>query len=709
MARRHPNAGPDSEHGIREADVSAGTPGLRVAVDTGGTFTDVVAIDEAAGRTYVTKTPSTPREPWVALMEGLRKIAAEAGGEIGGVSTLIHGTTTATNALLEGRFDRLGLIVTRGFRHLLEIARQSVPDGYGNSYFWVKPPRIVALERVEEVGGRMDHHGAELTALDSDDVRAAGERFARLGVDCVAVCLLHAYANPAHELRARELLTESLPDAFVSLSCEVLPEYREYERAMTTTIDVMVKPHTRDYLMRGRRELDAATGGVPFLIMQSNGGVVGVERAAEKPITTLLSGPAAGVLGASFVAERAGYRDLLTLDAGGTSTDVALVEDLRPLYTTEGRFDRFPIKTPMVDVVAVGTGGGSIAWIGPQRALKVGPRSAGADPGPICYLRGGTEPTVTDANLVLGRIPPRLAWGQVPLDVDAAREGVARLGAELGLGLEDTALGILEIAAWNQSNGIRRVSIERGREPSDYCLVAFGGSGGMLAHHVAGLLGIRTVLVPENPGNLSAFGLQVTDIKRDYVRTLVRDETRASAAELERAWAELERRGRDDLLGEGVPAEAIVLRRSADMRYVGEAHEVQVPAAEGPLTDATLPALFGAFHGVHERTFGYAYEGLQHGEIVNLRVEAVGSVRRPRLQADEAAPAASEAEPVEHRDVVFDGLGAVACPIHLRERLAPGARLDGPAVVEESGSTVVVYDGWTARVDRYRNLITERG
>jgi N-methylhydantoinase A len=681
---------------------------LRVAVDTGGTFTDVVAIDEAAGRTYVTKTASTPRQPAIALMEGLRKVTEAAGAQPRSVTTLIHGTTTATNALLEGRFDRLGLLVTKGFRHLLEIARQSVPDGYGNSYFWVKPPRIVPLERVYEISGRMDHAGHELKPLAEEDVEAAATRLGGLGVDCVAICLLHAYANDRHERRARELLLEKLPGAFVSISSEVLSEYREYERAMTTTIDVMVKPHTRDYLVRAEAELADRTGGVPFLIMQSNGGVVGAAKAAEKPITTLLSGPAAGVLGATFVAERAGYRDILTLDAGGTSTDIALVEDLKPLYTSEGKFDRFPVKTPMIDVVAVGTGGGSIAWVGPQRALKVGPRSAGADPGPMCYGRGGEEPTVTDANLVLGRIPPFLVGGQVALDVDRAEKGIAALGERIGLGPEETASGILEIAAWNQSNGIRRVSIERGREPSDYCLVAFGGSGGMLAHHVADLLEIRTVLVPENPGNLSAFGLQVADIKRDYVTTLVRAEDRVRAAELEAAWAALERHGRDDLIAEGVGEADIVLVRSADMRYVGEAHEVPVSAGEGGLDEPRLAQLFGRFHDVHERTFGYAYRGRQPGELVNLRVQAIGSVRRPRLEV-EAGLDAQAANPISRRNVYFAGLGSVACPIYEREALPPGSELAGPAVIQEFGSTVVVYDGWHLRVDKYRNLICERG
>jgi N-methylhydantoinase A len=678
--------------------------GLRVAVDTGGTFTDVVAI--SGGRSWAAKTPSRPDDPAIALAEGVRKIAAQAGMTAADVTTLIHGTTTATNALLQGDFSRLGLIVTKGFRHVLEIARQSVPDGYGNSYFWVKPPRIVALERVREVGGRVDHRGEEIAPLAEEDAREAARALGALGVDCIAVCLLHSYAQDAHELRVGEILREELPDAVISLSCEVLPEYREYERAVTTTIDAMVKPHTRDYLMRAGEELRrAAGGGTPFLIMQSNGGVVTAARAAERPITTLLSGPAAGVLGAAFVAERAGYRDLLTLDSGGTSTDVALVEDLAPLVTTEGRFDRFPVKTPMVDVVAVGTGGGSIAWIGPQGGLKVGPRSAGAHPGPLCYGRGGTEPTVTDANLMLGRIPAELAGGEVQLDVEPSRAGIEALGAQIGLSADETAIGIIEIAAWNQANAIRQVSVQRGREPGDYCLVAFGGSGGMLAAHVAELLDIGTVLTPKDPGNLSAFGLQVTDVKRDYVTTLVRSEDDADPAELEAGWDALEAQGRAELLAEGVADADVQLGRSADVRYVGEAHEVQVPLAPGEAPEAAFEKL----HDVHERTFGYAYRGRQKAEVVNLRVQAVGLVQRPELDAAQDEPPPSTPEPQGTRPVFFEGDGHVDCPIHRRETLPLGARISGPTVVEESGSTVVVLPGWTARVDRHANLVSERG
>ena len=691
--------------------MSAAPASVRVSIDTGGTFTDIVAIDEASGVVHTTKTPSTPEDPSRALLEGIRKIARLGGFAPTDVSTVVHGTTTATNAVLQRDFERLGLIVTRGFRHVLEIARQSVPDGYGNSYFWVKPPRPVTLERVCEVGGRLRHDGSELEPLVEEDIVAAADELRSAGVDCIAVCLLHSYADDVHERRVGELLAQLMPEAFVSLSCVVLPEYREYERAMTTILDVLVKPFTRDYLARADAGLVETVGRVPFLIMQSNGGVVSASEVGAKPITTLVSGPAAGVLAAAFIGERAGYRNLLTLDAGGTSTDVCLIEDLTPRLTSETRVDAYPVKTPMLDIVAVGTGGGSIARLEAHGSLKVGPLSAGADPGPICYGRGGDEPTLTDANLVLGRIPPHLLGGEVRLDVEAARAGLRRLAEPLGMTVEQTAAGVLEIAAWNQAHGIRQVTVQRGHDPAGYCLVAFGGSGGLLAGHVADALGIQTVLVPPNPGNVSAFGLQVCDVRRDYVRTLVRTEDDAEIGEIEAAWAQLEAAGRADLEREGVPGDAIELIRTADLRYLGEASECPVALPPGAAGDEMLTVLWDAFHDVHWRTFGFDYRGEQLVELVNLRVQAVGRVYRP---AGEPATAPASGDAVVREAVAPDrreawfGTGWSSTPIYDRGRLVAGDRLRGPAIVEEFGATTVVFAGWSAAVDRHGNLVLHK-
>src|SRR6266851_6887304 len=464
----------------------------RLALDTGGTFTDVVAFDEDTGAVHSTKTPSTPADPSEGFMVGVRKIAERAGFALADVAGVSHGTTVATNALLseEGSLPGLGLIVTRGFRHVLEIARQSVPQGYGNSYFWVKPERIVPLHRVREVTERLDFRGQVLTSMNQDDVEAAAEFFRRQGIDCIGVCFIHAYANGAHERQARDVLLRAHPQATVSISSEVLPEYREYERTVTTLVDAFVKPRVSHYVNQIERRLRAElTASLPFYIMKSNGGVVSAREVANLPIGTLLSGPAAGALGASMLATAAGFSRVLTLDGGGTSTDVAVVEGGAPHLTTDARIGPFPVKVPMIDVVTVGAGGGSIARRASDGRLKVGPDSAGADPGPMCYGRGGSAPTVTDATLVLGRIPPHLLGGEIPLHKEFAERGIADLADALGLGAAHTAAGILEIAAWNQANAVRQVTVKRGLDVRDYVLVAFGGSGPLQAGKLVDILG----------------------------------------------------------------------------------------------------------------------------------------------------------------------------------------------------------------------------
>ena len=679
--------------------------GLRIAIDTGGTFTDVVAIDEADGSRYALKTPSTPADPSIGLLDGVRKAAEAAEQGEGAVARLLHGSTTATNAVLQHQFDGLGLIVTEGFRHVIEIARQSVPDGYGNSFFWVKPPRLVPLHLVREVKGRMTHRGEELEPLDEQAlVEAAGE-LARRGVRCIAVCFLHAYANDDHERRAGDLIARHHPELFVSLSSVVLPEYREYERAMTTLIDVLVKPYCQTYLRTAAERIGAGEGGAPFLIMQSNGGVVRHATAGERPVTMLLSGPAAGVLGAVHMARLAGFEDVLTLDVGGTSTDISLVEGLKPQLTSQSLVEHYPVKTPMLDIATVGAGGGSLAWIDDYGALKVGPESAGADPGPICYGRGGTRPTVTDAALVLGRLPGQLIGGELALDAGAARDAFARLGARFDLSPEETAAGVFEIAAANQVHGIRQVTTSRGREPGRYVLAAFGGAGGMFAAEVAAFLAIGRILSPPDPGNLSAFGLHVSDIKRDYVRTLVRQQANADAGEIDGVWQELERIGKAEVMAEGVAAERIRLRRSADVRYVGEGHEVPVEIPSGTEGAAAVETMWTAFHRVHFDAFGFDYEGRQDVEAVNLRVQVTGQVDRPA--AHEVAQGGAAA-PVSSRPVYWRESGWVDCPIFRREDLGAGERLDGPLIVEEYGSTVVVPAGWGLACDRYGNLVMEK-
>jgi len=677
---------------------------LRIGIDTGGTFTDVVALDEDTGELFTTKTPSTPADPAEGFADAARKVLGLAGAEVSAVAEAAHGTTVATNRLLEDRLGDLGFITTEGFEFLLEIARQSVPDGYGNSYFWVKPPRIVPVHRVRTVGGRLDHTGAELRPFDEDAAVAAARWFREQGIAAIGVCFLHSYANPAHELRMREVLAREHPDAAVSLSCEVLREYREYERSVTTLVDAAVKPAMSGYLARLSGLLPA-----PLRVMKSNGGVLSAEEVVHQPISTVLSGPAAGALGAAYVAAPA-YPSVVTLDGGGTSTDVAVVLDGEPTLTTEGAVGRHPVKIPMIDIVTVGAGGGSIAWISPEGTLKVGPRSAGADPGPLCYGRGGTEPTVTDAHAALGRIPPHLLGGEIPLDVAAARAGLEALGAKLGLSGGRAAAGILEIAAWNQANAIRQITVRRGLDVRDFPLVAFGGSGPLLSCRLLDVLGLPAAVIPADPGSLSAFGLLTVDVRNDYVRTRVARDGELDPAVLAADYAELEGRAADALEREGFPAGRRRFARSADLRYHGQAFEVRVAAPDGPVDDAFRAEVVRRFHDAHEALYGYCHRGdtARHPvEWVNLRVTGIGPITRPRLRGLPPGDGNPERARTGVRDVRFDDW--TPTPVYARDRLAPGDVLRGPAVVEEFGSTLPLHPGFRARVDPHGNIVITKG
>ncbi|HET8959928.1 hydantoinase/oxoprolinase family protein [Nocardioides sp.] len=705
---------------------------VRIGIDTGGTFTDVVALDETSGELVTTKTPSTPANPADGFMTGIDRILEQLGAGGDAVTAISHGTTVATNQLLEGKVGRLGFVTTEGYEAMLEIARQSVPDGYGNSYFWVKPDRIVPRHLVKGVGGRLDFTGAEVRPFDEAGAREVARWFRDQGVDTLGVCFLHAYADPAHELAMRAVLAEEHPHAVVSLSSEVLPEYREYERAMTTLVDAAVKPRLSAYVgnIRSRLGSLAVEGDpVPFYVMKSNGGVLSADEVVNQPITTVLSGPAAGALGAAMIAQVAGFDRVLTSDGGGTSTDVSVVIDGEPTLTTEGSVGAFPSKIPMIDVVTVGAGGGSIAWVSPEGTLKVGPHSAGADPGPLCYAQGGTDVTVTDAHAVLGRIPPHLLGGEIPLDVDAARAGVEALAKELGLTSEACAVGVLEISAWNQANALRQVTVKRGLDVRDFTLTTFGGSGSLLLCRLMDVLGIRTVLVPPNPGNVSAFGLLTVDVRNDYVRTHVAFADTLDADAVSGLYDDLAAQAHAALSREGFADDQHRLVRTADLRYFGQAFEVRVPVPDGPLDADAIASVAAAFHAEHRALYGYDFagDGSQPVEWVNLRVTGIGPIKRPEIRRHTDPPEtdAHDADPpdkpdgglasspafgrVGGRPVCFDATdGYVDTAVLWRPDLAPGATVDGPAIIEEFGSTVPLHPGFTARVDEHLNLIVTR-
>ena len=747
-------------------------PHIRIGIDTGGTFTDVVAFDESTGELTVTKTPSTPADPAQGFITGLEKVLALLGQGMDAVASVSHGTTIATNQLLEGDVGRLGFITTEGFEFILEIARQSVPDGYGNSYFWVKPDRIVPPDLVKTVGGRLDHTGAEMRPFDEAQAVEVARWFRDRGVHTLGVCFLHSYANPEHEERMAAVLAREHPNAVISLSSQVLPEYREYERSMTTLVDAAVKPRVSRYLasIAERLEQVAGTDGdgrsrqrsalsrqtetpgqrtraavsrlggqrnsaPPLHVMTSSGGVVTAEQVIGQPISTVLSGPAAGAVGAAMIAQNAGIDQVLTCDGGGTSTDVAVVVGGEPALTTEGSVGIYPSKIPMVDVVTVGAGGGSVAWVSPEGALKVGPRSAGADPGPLCYAKGGSEVTVTDAHLVLGRIPPYLLGGEVPLDVEAARAGVADLAKRLGLAAEECAAGILEISAWNQANALRQITVKRGLDVRDFTLVTFGGSGSLLLCPLIEILGVRGVLVPPNPGNVSAFGLLTVDVRSDHVRTAVARHNELDHGAMDAIFDGLAGQAHRALDDQGFASDQHRLSRTADLRYYGQAFEVRVPVGDGRFGPELADAAASAFHDAHHALYGYDFRAdpRQQVEWVNLRVTGIGPIQRPELTELAPAGRADSGSRVRRpgvsvcrdgapalpsrgstvgmaetgsRMVVFGRSSAsVSTPLYWRPELAPGDVVEGPAVIEEYGATVPVHPGFAARVDQFGNLL----
>jgi N-methylhydantoinase A len=695
---------------------------IRIGIDTGGTFTDVVAFDQDSGELVTTKTPSTPSNPADGFINAMHKVLDLLGAKGSDVTAVCHGTTVATNQLLEGKVEELGFITTEGYEFILEIARQAVPDGYGNSYFWVKPPRIVPPDRVKTVGGRFDFEGKVVRPFDEEGATRVARWFRDAGVMTIGVCFLHSYANPEHELRMREILRREHPEAVVSISSDVLREYREYERSMTTLVDAAVKPIVSRYVANIASRLaeftrsgpageDQERTAIPFYIMKSNGGVLSAGEVVHQPLTTVLSGPAAGALGAALICGRAGFDKVLTCDGGGTSTDVSVVLDGEPTLTTEGMVGAYPSKIPMIDVVTVGAGGGSIAWISPEGTLKVGPRSAGADPGPICYGKGGVEPTITDAHVMLGRIPPHLLGGEIPLGAAAAGAGIEELAARLGLGADECAAGILEISAWNQANALRQISVKRGLDVRDFTLATFGGSGSLLACRLVDILDLAGVVVPLNPGNVSAFGLLTVDVKNDYVQTSVCKHDQLEHTSMEKTFSELTARAGAALDAEGFARADHRYVRTADLRYFGQAFEVRVSVPEGAVDAELTDAVATSFHDAHRSLYGYDFreDPRQQVEWVNLRVTGIGPITRPELTEMAEAQDSAERARTGTRGVCFEPAdGRVDTGIYWRPDLCAGDELKGPVIVEEFGSTVPVHPGFSVRVDTFGNLVITR-
>jgi N-methylhydantoinase A len=671
---------------------------VRVGVDIGGTFTDVVTVED--GRVRVTKTPSTPGAPERGVVDGLERAAADEGPSLADVTFLGHGTTVATNAVLEGEWADTALLTTEGFRDVLEIGRQARPDVY--DFQAEKPTPVVERDRRYGVPERLDEAGDVLEPLDEDAVADLAGTLQAADVDSVAVSLLFAFENDAHERRVRDRLRAAGLDVPVSLSSEVLPEIREYERTLVTALNAALVPVMADYV--GRLTGAVADAGVEVSprIVQSNGGLTTAEVAREQPVRTLLSGPAAGVQGATHVAGRQGYEDLLTMDMGGTSCDVSLVEGGDPVVTTDVAVGDYPVSVPMVDVHTVGAGGGSVAWVDAGGALRVGPRSAGADPGPVCYGRGGTRPTTTDAHLLLGRLDAA-SFIEEPA-VDEARAVFEReLADPLGLSLDAAAQGVVDVANANMERALRVVSVERGYDPREFTLVAFGGAGPLHAPALAAALDVPRVLIPRAAGALSALGLLTGDVLYDFSTSRIRRLSAVDPDDLADTFESFVADGRARLAAEGVPPDRMRFERTADLRYAGQSFDLDVPVPDTLDADA-LDRMRDRFHRRHRERYGHASPG-EPVELVTLRCRARGVVEPPDI-AREATGESPESARTGTRAVGFDGTRHET-PVFDRALLGPGATFDGPAVVEGPESTAVVQPGQRVSVDPDANLLVE--
>ncbi|MEO8715280.1 MAG: hydantoinase/oxoprolinase family protein [Acetobacteraceae bacterium] len=677
----------------------------RIGIDIGGTFTDVAMVEESSGRIGIAKVPTTPGDFGQAVIAGIRQGLTDNAIDPAEVSLLSHATTVVTNALLENKGARAGFVATRGFRDILELRRSSRSDLY--DLFQDSPAVLVPRRWRFEITERIGAQGEVVTPLAEDEIAGLAASIRAADLQTVAVSFLFSFLNDAHERRVGERLRAALPDVGVFLSCEVLPEMREFERASTTAVCAAVGPLLAGYLDRLNRATCAL--GLPALhVMGSSGGVVDIAEALRMPAMAVESGPAAGVIAAALAGRQLGQPNLISFDMGGTTAKASVIADGEVAVTAEyevggsGHVNRWrhgtghPIRVPVIDLAEVSAGGGSVAWVDPGGALKVGPHSAGADPGPAAYGAGGTEPTVTDADVVLGYLDRHsLLGGRLPIDLAAAERAIEdAVGAPLGLTVREAAARIVEVVNASMADALRIVSIERGHDPREFSLIAFGGAGPVHAAALAAEMQIPEVIVPPAPGAFSALGLVASDLRRDYSRTLYADLGAVEPARVAEALAIMEAAGTAMLDDAKVPHERRALVRSADVRYRRQAYELTVPVADGPITAAILAALAAGFHAKHEQTYGHANHA-EAVQLVNLRLSAVG--RLPSLVlAQRADPSAAR---VYLRDVWFTETGFAATPVHWREGVASGSAIQGPAIIEAMDSTTVIPPGWTARID----------
>ena len=673
---------------------------MRIGIDVGGTFTDVTGFDDVESKvTLIRKYSSNPAEPMRVMEEIADDLAREYGPR--GVSLVLHGSTAALNTLLEDKGVKVGLLTTAGFRDVYEIGRQWRGDDVFN-IFALAPKMLLPRRAIFEVRGRLDPRGDEIELLDAGDVKAGVKALIAQGVEAIGVAFLHAYANPMHEIQAGRLIRELAPDLYVALSSEVNPEWREYERTASTVANCYIGPPVSHYLTSLEELLLKRFPGARTLMMKSDGGAGSAAMLSGRPIQIVMSGPVAGVIGGRYLGDIKKIRNLITFDTGGTSSDMAVIPGL-PLYKTEMNVGRHPLRTQTVDIDTIGAGGGSIASVELGGVLKVGPQSAGARPGPACYDRGGTLPTLTDALVVLGHLSSTaLLQGGMPLAADKAWRAVHdNIAVKLGMSDLEAAWGVLTVLVANCASAMRTITVERGYDPREFTLVPFGGMGPTIAGTIAAELGIDRILVPQDPGTFSAWGMLVTDVRQEKTRTKLVSLKIVTPKEIEMIFTEMETEVRRDLARENFPPERLHTLRTAGMRYRGQSYEVGVTLGRVVSAD-DLDHLARRFHEAHQRRYGHMAEN-ETIEIVNFKVTGVGEIDKPVLSAVEAG-SGPRAAPIETRRVYFGARGALDTEVYRRVDLKAGDRILGPAILDEPTSTVVLYPGQTAEVDGYLNL-----
>ncbi len=676
---------------------------LKLGVDVGGTFTDLILVDEDNGRMIRAKTPSTPTDQSVGVLNGIEKVCRLANVSPGEITHIMHGTTIATNAVLEGKGAKVGLITTEGFKQILHLARSWTPGPLAGWIIMVKPEPPAAIENTREAKERIGTRGDIVRPLDEDAIRKDLQDLVTRGVEAITVSLINSYANPVHEKRIKAIAQEMFPTLPVTASAEVLPEFREYERALTAVMNSYVRPKVALYMKNFAEQLASHGLKAEVNILRSDAGLMTLRMAQERPVYAVMSGPAGGVAGALFIAVKAGFPNILTIDMGGTSTDVSLCQDGTQTIARETTLGYFPIKVPSVDVRSIGAGGGSIAHV-PEitNALRVGPQSAGADPGPASYGKGGTEATVTDANVVLGHLPPRLLGGEMALNQEAAKEAVERIGKKIGLDVYRAAQGILDIVNENMHGALRLVSVQRGYDPRNFALVAFGGAGPLHANAVAKLIGSYPVIVPPAPGILCATGDVGCDYREEFARTVLRTLDKMTGPEVVKILQDLGEEATGWLEREGIPRSQQQVFYNADMRYFRQGYELPITATLDDLQTQGTGVLANKFHALHEQLYRFRLD--TDCEIVTLRAVALGRGASLKLaEADIDSPSPKHALTDEHQ-VYFDGK-FLATPIYDRTKLRPGNRMASPAIITEMDATTVVLPGFTGEVDRYFNIL----